>query len=240
VVLTEFGQEIYPRVKQLIAEADQLANDIRTTGGEPMGSVRVGLLPSVVALVCGALCAAVAGRFPKVRLHLTEGSSAQLEDWLNQGRLDVSMLLREGSEELPHEETLRTLSLSLIGPEGNSVTREGRVDFDRLAGLPLVLPSEPHLMRARLDTLARERNLKLTVAVEADSINLQREIVAAGGGYAIVATPAAVSSGVSAALIVNPELNRRVVLGTTVVRPHTLAIGAISQLLRELAMRFLR
>src|SRR5262249_47225939 len=101
VVLTDFGQQIYPRVKQLIAQADQLVDDIRTSGGDPVGTVRVGILPSIVPILAGPLCRAVAERFRKVSLHLTEGSSVQLEDWLNQGRLDLSLLLREGSVEVP-------------------------------------------------------------------------------------------------------------------------------------------
>lgn len=239
VVLTDFGQQVYPRVKQLIAQADQLADDIRTSGKEPLGTVRVGLLPSSVPLLSGPLCGAVRERFAKVTLHLTEGSSVQLEDWLNQGRLDLSMLLREGPGGGPQEVTLETLSLSLIGPVGDPVTRDGKVEFASLAGLPLVLPGEPHLLRARLDALAREKSLKLTVAVEADSINLQLAIVAAGGGYAIVATPVVLqppASRVSSALIVNPELSRRVVLGTTLLRPHTQAMTAVSRLIQELAL----
>ena len=239
VVLTDFGQQIYPRVKQLIAQADQLADDIRTSSGEPLGTVRIGLLPSMVAILSGPLCRAVGERFKKVRLHLTEGSSVQLEDWLNQGRLDLSTLLREGPVGAAEEPTLQAVSLSLIGPPGDPIVGAGKVDFERLVGLPLVLPGEPHLMRAQLNALARERGLKFTVAIEADSINLQREIVAAGGGYAIIATPAALSSRTRAALIVNPELSRRVVLGTTLLRPHTLATIAISRLLQELALSVL-
>lgn len=238
VVLTEFGQQVYPRVKQLIAQAEQLSDDIRSSGGEPLGTVRVGLLPSIVPLLSAALFRSAAERFTKVKLHLTEGSSVQLEDWLNQGRLDLALLLREDAVAPAQEQTLHTLSLSLIGPAGDPVTRDGKIDFERLAGLPLVLPGQPHLLRGKLDALAREKNLKLTIAIEADSINLQREIVAAGGGYAIIATPAAVppfSSRISAALIVNPELSRRVVLCETLLRPHTHATAAISRLIRELA-----
>ena len=51
VVLTELGERIYPRVKALIREGEQLADDIRTSRGVPMGEVRLGLLPSTVALL---------------------------------------------------------------------------------------------------------------------------------------------------------------------------------------------
>jgi hypothetical protein len=104
--------------------------------------------------------------------------------------------------------------------------------------LPLVLPGEPHLLRARLNALALQHHLKLTVQVEADSIRLQEEIVAAGGGYAIVvasAVPGTIPRRFSAALIVNPELPRRVVLSTTLLRPHTLATRALSSLIQQIA-----
>jgi hypothetical protein len=69
------------------------------------------------------------------------------------------------------------------------------------------------------------------------------EHTAAAVGYAIIATPAArqvLSSNISAALIVNPGLSRRVVLGTTLLRPHTHAIAAISRLILQLAPTALR
>jgi DNA-binding transcriptional LysR family regulator len=242
VVLTDFGQQIFPRVKALIAQADQLSDDIRTSSGQPLGDVRLGLLPSAATMFSGRLYREVAERFPKVRLHLTEGSSVQLEDWLNQGRLDLSLLLRENTHEVPGEPTVRKVSLSLIGPPGDPITSRPAVEFRELAGLPLVLPGEPHLLRARLDALALQHHLKLTVQVEADSIKLQEEIVAAGGGYAIVAASAVPVGTVprfSAALIVNPELPRRVVLSTTLLRPHTLATRAVSSLILEMAPTWL-
>jgi LysR family transcriptional regulator, nitrogen assimilation regulatory protein len=236
VVLTDFGQEIFPRVKALIAQADQLWDDIRTSSGEPLGDVRLGLLPSAVPLLAAKLYRAVMDCYPRVRLHLTEGSSVQLEDWLNQGRLDLSLLLREDERELPGEITLRRVSLSLIGPPEDSITTQPSVTFRQLAELPLVLPGEPHLLRARLNALAAQHQLKLTVRVEADSIRLQEEIVAAGGGYAIVAAVRPVSAArLSAALIVEPELSRRVVLSPTLLRPHTLAARAVTKLIQEIA-----
>jgi hypothetical protein len=39
------------------------------------------------------------------------------------------------------------------------------------------------------------------------------------------------------ARIVNPELTRRVVLSSSVLRPHTLAIRAVTQLLLDISQR---
>jgi len=236
VVLSDFGAQIFPRVKALVAQADQLSDDIRASGGEPLGEVRLGILPSTVPLLSGPLLRSVTTRLPRVRLHLTEGSSVQLEDWLNQGRLDLSLLLREDEAERPGEVTLRRTRLSVIGPPGDPLLSGPCVTFAEVARLPLVLPGEPHLLRSRLHSLAAQYQLDLKIAMEADSIRLQEEIVAAGGGYAIVAEPAvnSGSSRFSTALIVAPELLRRLVLSTTLLRPHTHATRAIAAVVQEL------
>jgi DNA-binding transcriptional LysR family regulator len=242
VVLTEFGALIFPRIQQLIAASDQLSDDIQTSGGLPRGEVGIGLLPSIVPILAGRLFAAVRERFPEVHLHLTEGSSAQLQEWLADGRLDMSFLLREENEFQGVEPVVTQLPLHLIGPSGDPLTSRKTVSFQELQGLPLILPSAPHLLRVRLDKLALNRNIQLHVSVEADSIQLQHEIAAAGGGYAITVAPAKAgnASGLSAARLVQPQLSRAIVLGTTTHRPHTLATREVQRLVLTMATTLLR
>lgn len=237
VVLTELGERIYPRVKALIREAEQLADDIRTSRGVPMGEVRIGLLPSTVALLAGPLFAQARQRFPEVQLHITEGSSAQLEEWLNEGRLDLALLLREDHTARPDEPVLTTLPLQLIAPLGHGLAGRPSIALAEVLALPLVLPSHPHPLRARLETLARQHNTTLTVAAEADSIHLQHEIVAHGGGLAITAgqLSAPQRQRLTTLLIVDPMLPRAVVLGTTRHRPSTQALREVSRLVQDMA-----
>lgn len=237
VVLTEFGEVIHARILPLIAEADRLADDILTTNSIPMGEVRVGLLPSSVSMFAGTLYRRAREQFPRVHLHLAEGSSAQMEEWLGTGRLDLALLLREGPVADPGEPCLRTVALDLIGLADDPVIASGPIAFAALEGLPLILPAEPHVLRRRLDVLAREHGIQLAVAIEADTIQLQRELAAAGAGYAIVASvmeQGGGQAGIGAARIVQPELVRNIVLGTTQHRPHTLATRAITRLIISL------
>lgn len=237
VVLTEFGEIIYARIRPLIAEADRLADDILTTSSIPIGEVHVGLLPSTVPMFAGKLFRRAQEQFPRIRVHLVEGSSAQLEEWLSTGRLDLALLLREGPVTEPGEPCLRTTALDLIGLPDDPVIAQGRIAFAALEGLPLILPAEPHVLRRRLDLLAQEHGIQLTVAIEADTIQLQREIAAAGSGYAIVASifePGASHARLGAARIFEPELIRNIVLGTTQHRPHTLATRSMTRLIISL------
>ncbi|GAA0533696.1 hypothetical protein CDO46_10915 [Pigmentiphaga sp. NML030171] len=235
VVLTDFGELVLARIRPLMVQAEQFEEDIRSVAGEPMGEVRVGLLPSTVRSVSGPLFQAVRDAHPRVKLHFTDGASAHLEEWLKQGRLDLSLLLREDNEDRPDEPCLSEVSLHLIGPPGDHITDRKHVRFASLQGLSLILPAAPHLLRARLDLLAREHAVQLSIAMEADSVLLQQELVAAGAGYAIVASTTAqadVAAGrLSSCPIVQPRLMRRIVLSSTPLRPSTLATREVARML---------
>lgn len=237
MALTEFGEEVYPRIMALIRQAEQLADEMRTRSGMPMGDVRFGLLPSTVPLLAGALFSEVRRQWPQVRLHLTEGSSAQLEEWLGQGRLDMALLLREEDTARPDEPVLVRLPLHLVVPAGHAVAKRKSISFEEVTKLPLVLPSEPHPLRARLAALAREHQLSLVQALEADSIRLQHEIVACGGGFAITAGALMPHDAhrLAAVRITRPTLWRSIVLGATAHRPHTLATRSVASLIRTMA-----
>lgn len=237
VVLTEFGEQVYPRIVALIAQADELADEMRTRSGMPAGDVRVGLLPSTVPSLAGPLFSHLREHWPQVRLHLTEGSSAQLEEWLGQGRLDMALLLREEDTAKSDETVLARLPLCLVVPAAHPVAKRKSIRFDEVARLPLVLPSEPHPLRARLARLALDRKVSLTQALEADSIRLQHEIVACGGGFAITAGAFAPQDArrLVGVRITHPTLWRSVVLGIATQRPHTLATRSVAAIVRAMA-----
>lgn len=239
VVLTELGAQILPRVARLAADADLLIEDIRNAQGQPMGDVRIGLLPTAVARYAGPLASRVQAGLPGVRLHLVEGASAQLEEHLREGRLDMAVVLREDARSVGDERILARVPLHLIGRCGSEALAGGAVPLAGLSGLPLILPARPHLLRARLDRLAAEHGLHLTVVIEADSVQLQYEVAAAGGGFAIASNMAdsadSADPRLAFARIVQPELERFVVLAESPRRPHTRATREVHRLVCALA-----
>lgn len=242
VVLTDFGEEVHPRITALVQASDQLLDDMRTRSGEPRGDIRLGLLPSTAPLLAGPLSTEVRRLYPLVRLHFTEGSSAQLEEWLLQGRLDFALLLREDGVLCPGDTVLAEMPLCLVVPVQHPLAQQGSIPFQTVCTLPLLLPSEPHPLRARLNQLAQTHGWSLSVAQEADSIRLQHELVASGSGFAITAGTFHSQDAQRLAMlrVTDPVLMRSVVLGTTTHRPHTLASKYIGQLVRTLGARLLQ
>jgi DNA-binding transcriptional LysR family regulator len=237
VVLTDLGQQLYPRIKRLIAESESFADEVRASRGVPVGDVRLGLLPSTVPALAGPLYQRVLKQFPQVRLHLMEGSSSQLQEMLDEGRLDLSLLLRDGGEVSADEPVLMEGSLCLVLASSDPLADRQELRFDEVARLPLVLPGESHPLRERLSLLARKLGLTLRIAAEANSIRLQHEIAASGAGYAITSLSIAAHDRkrLVALKIVEPVLARAVVLAVARHRPHTLATREIQGLVLSMA-----
>ncbi len=231
VVLTELGSELLPRIIKLAIECGAIEDDIRTYGGEPIGEVRVGLLPALVGQLSGPLFRYLKAHYPRIDLHLSEGANVHLEEMIEEGRIDMALLLREGDLVQSGEVVIAEFGLMLVGQIHDPLVEQPTIKFRDIQDLPLIVPSRPHPLRARLDQLGRQSGYTFDCVVEADSNRLQHEIVAAGGGYAI-------SSGLfglenrqrlAASLIVEPELTRSVVLSHTIRRPNTRASRVIQQ-----------
>ncbi|MCO6056742.1 LysR family transcriptional regulator [Pseudomonas sp. MOB-449] len=242
VTLTEFGRQILPRIEGLAEESEEIADVIRTSGGVPIGEVRIGLLPSSVAPIAGPMYRLVKERYPRIKLHLCDGSSAHLEELLDEGRIDMALLLREADVSGTDESVIVQPKLMLVGRAGDPAVAQTTVELAALQSLPLVLPSRPHPLRMRLEKLSKSLDITFDCAVEADSIRLQWEVVAAGGGYAI-------TSGLfehiddprfSVARIVKPELLRSVVLASSLRRPNTLATRTVQKLIEQEAPLLLK
>jgi DNA-binding transcriptional LysR family regulator len=96
------------------------------------------------------------------------------------------------------------------------------------------------MVRLMLDRLAKRKGISFNIVLEADSLQIQKEIVLNGLGYTILPRHAALSEIegglLQASRIVNPTFERTVVLTTTSVHPPSLACREVSALIRRLAV----
>lgn len=222
VSLTELGETALPRARALIVDAEQLLTDMRDLGRAPSGGVTLGILPSMMSPLAATLFDDLRTRLPGIRLRILEGFSEQIERWVAEGRVDVGLLSRYRAHRGKRDDVLLTSRLLLVGPAGPEGLPE-RIEFSRLARLPLVLPASPNGLRVMLDETARKQRLKLNVVLEADSLEAQKSVVQRCNCYALL-SPQAIfddlkADRLTASRIVKPELTRVVVVTTSTHRP---------------------
>lgn len=232
VELSEAGQRLFPQVKALLGEAEQLEIQIRGDTREPTGRVTLGLLPSIALPLVGRLFSEIRKRHPAVSLKVLEGSSGQVEEWLADARVDIAILYRYGATLPEHEQSLALVDSFLIGPPGDNHTAVPEVAFRVLDGLPFILPAAPNGLRTALDAVARQHHLTLVPAIEADSLPLQKALVATERLYTVLPIHAVwgeVADGrLQAARIIDPPFQRTVAMASAKSKGPTRAVSAVA------------
>lgn len=243
VELSELGQRIFPLVKSLLSDAEQLEHEIQGESHEPAGRVTVGTLPSIGHHLVGQLFTAMRASHPAIHLKILEGSSGQVEEWLTDARVDIAILYRYGATLPEGEQCLATVDSYLIGAKGDKLTKGDEVPFSSLGGLPFILPSAPNGLRNALDATARSRRIELAPVIEADSLPLMRSLVAAEKLYTVLPLHAVwqdMEDGkLQAARVVDPPMQRMIsmVLSRTKGPPQAikLVVRQIEQIVDEMA-----
>ena len=232
LALSDVGQRIFPHVKALLADAEQLELEIRGEAREPAGRVTVGSLPSITNPIVGRLFRQLRHRHPGIHLKILEGSSGQVEEWLADARVDIAILYRYGKAAPEQEQALATVDSYLIGAPGDRLTAAAEVPFSALNDLPFILPSVPNGLRTALDAIARQEHITLAPVIEADSLPLMRSTVAEARLYTVLpvhAVWAEVQDGrLQAAKIISPTVQRVVSMATARSKGPAKAVSAVA------------
>ena len=238
VVLTELGRRIAPKVRSWLANTEQLVNEVRTSAGTPIGTVRIGSLPSTAHPLITSLYYRLKKRYPLIQLSVREGQGAQLETWLEEGSVDLAILYRTSPTARDGDTYLVETATYLVGAERDHLTSRPSVPFSALHELPLVHFCRPNSWRDHLEQLAAERGVSLNVLLEADSITTQTHVAADGGIYALLG-PYAISAAMrtlrlQSSKIIKPTVTRHIALAMSRHGEMTLACKTVMGILREI------
>jgi LysR family nitrogen assimilation transcriptional regulator len=237
VSLSPLGERVLPRVEAILQSAQELRTELDAGVDAPSGEVRIGALPSLYLSVIVPLFQLLRRRMPGIHLQVFEGSAGQIDQWLATGFVDIGLPYRYGHN-MTDVELLIKVTSYLVGPPGDSLTSGKTVKFAQLDGVPLVLPGSPSGVRLLYAQLARKAGIQLNVVLDADSTQIQKATAAGAGAYAILpmhAVSAEVEAGtLQAARIVEPRIDRAIVMGLTSARPATQAIREVAKQTRRL------
>lgn len=236
VALTEFGQQVAHKARAWVRETEEMQAEIRQTARVPMGEVRLGILPAAAHPLMTQVFQKLHQAYPQIRLNIREGQGGELEALLDAGSVDMAILFRYDKPRNSEETLLATASTYLVSQPGQPLTRADTVAFRQLEGLPLVLPRRAGHWRALLDETAKSKGFALRAAVEADSLRMQKELLAGTPGLYALLGPFSVDQDLhagrlQAARLVQPDLKRYVTLAHPRQGPLTQASRIVSQLI---------
>jgi len=232
---TEAGARLLSHAAAILRQLDAARQDLDELKGEAAGEVRVGMPRSITELIGVRFFEECGRRLPKIGLTMIERLSEGLNELLAEGRLDLAFSY--------NPEQLVQLDLSLVAPPDVVLptTSDGTVPFAVAAKLPLIMPTQPHGLRALAEETAAASGLVLNIVHQVDSVSLIAEMVIANLGCTIhpvgAFRRAAATGLVICRRIVDPPLSRTLYLCYSRRRPLSRAQLAVRELMRDMIER---
>lgn len=241
VELTELGQRAAARLRAWLADTDQLTHELRAAAGRIEGDVRLGIIPSAAHPLVTRVFEKLRSEHPGIRLDVAEAQGTELDAMLDAGAVDLAILFRFHKPSGREDKALSVAPTYLVSAPGDPLTRAPTVAFARLAGLPLVLPRRPSHWRNALDETARSLGFKLDAVAQADSLTVQKELVAHTRGLYSILGPYSFAhelraGRLQASRLVRPELVRHVALALPKGGKLSPACRAVAQTIEGIAV----
>jgi LysR family nitrogen assimilation transcriptional regulator len=242
VQLSPLGESLLPRAKLIIHETESFIADGRSFVNTPTGEVRIGMPSLFPTILVPTLLKEVNEQLPGVKVKVFVGSIGRIDEWLEEGRIDISLNFGDGAL-LGDAQRIGNLDTYLVGKKGTFLDQRETIDFVELNGLPLILPATRNDLRKYFDDLAEELCITLNATVEVDTFILQLSLVLEGYGYTIMTVQALQQGGVSkdfsAAQIVKPRIVRTIMLGTSPRFVPSLAAQRVTSLIANIGRQII-
>lgn len=237
VRLTAAGARLLERaemISHLVSETGEL---VRASEDEERGHIAIGLPPALSLLVGPQLISAFRKRWPRVSLHVREGLSSYLQEWVMDRRVDLAVVYNQPLLDAVDVQPLFSEPMVLVGPvEPTHAARPWRIA--ELGAIPLILPALPHSNRCLIEQVALQSGVRLRVDLEVDSVALTKKLIAAGLGYSILTSAAIQAETARGELLAHP-IERPAIRSTvaiTTLREQRSArlVASLSALLKEI------
>jgi LysR family transcriptional regulator, nitrogen assimilation regulatory protein len=167
---TAAGEILYREASEILHQLDQLPGAVRSSSGEPEGSVTLGIMSSLAPKMVGGILGECRSSMPKVTIRVTDGDALGLERKIASGAVDIGILYEDEFVTSLMRKPLFTQRLFLISvvplPDHTDV-----ISLDKVAKLPLVVPGPTYGRRREvIERSFAEAKLKPNIALEADTL----------------------------------------------------------------------
>lgn len=141
VRLTDAGRAVAPHARAILDHVEESRSDIAALNGLQAGQVRIGTYPSISAGFLPALLSNFKASYPRVEVHLFEGTLGELDEALIDRRVDISfrpMLPSPTSKDLVGSILWREKHLAVLAKDHALANHSEALTRSDLAGHDLI------------------------------------------------------------------------------------------------------
>ncbi len=211
VALTQFGEELLQRVRDILRSVDELGDFARAAQDRLAGRLRVGMIPTIAPYLLPKVIENLARLHPELDIHVRETLTPKLIKEVAEGRLDTAIVALPVSEPSLTEVALFTENFLLVRPgadEGTPVPSR-----EMLREMKLLLLEEGHCFRDQALSFCNMQSSPREV-LDASSLSTLVQMVGAGIGVTLIPEMAVTvetrSAPVSVSRFRNPQPSRTI------------------------------
>lgn len=237
---TDAGLRMLDHARAILARAQEATAELRSLASEPQGTVVVGLTPSMNAMLTLPLLKRLSSEAPQIRVRPVEELSVVLAEWVATGRLDIAIGFPIGSLAGLLWEPLLGESIYFVERARPGVTPGDTIPFAEAARHELVLTVTSQRYKAFLESIAKPHGIDIKIIHQMQSVATLRDLLVQGSAATImplgVVAREVAAGTLTARRVVEPEINREVVLFQPDGRPPSKAEQIVVGMIRELVV----
>jgi len=211
VALTQFGEELIRRVRDILRSVDELGDFARASQDRLAGRLRVGMIPTIAPYLLPKVIKNLARLHPELDIHVRETLTPKLIKEVAEGRLDTAIVALPVSESSLTEIALFTENFLLVRPGEDKGTPVPSSEM--LREMRLLLLEEGHCFRDQALSFCNMQSPPREV-LDASSLSTLVQMVGAGIGVTLIPEMAVAvetrSAPVSVARFKNPQPSRTI------------------------------
>jgi LysR family hydrogen peroxide-inducible transcriptional activator len=211
VGLTQFGEEVAQRVRDILRSVDELGDFARASRDRLAGRLRIGMIPTIAPYLLPTVSGTLTRMHPELEIHIRETLTPKLIQELAEGRLDTAIVALPVSEPSLTEVALFAENFLLVRPgkdEGTPVPTS-----KALREMRLLLLEEGHCFRDQALSFCHMQSSPREL-LDASSLSTLVQMVSAGIGVTLIPEMAVAvetrSASVSVARFKNPQPSRTI------------------------------
>jgi len=232
---TAEGMLLYRHAQTILRQVDTTRSLLARTADQVTGTVSIGLASSTARILSLPLMQKVKDTLPSVVLEIVDTPSADLTKLVQQGRIDFSLSPDQQSVQGLLCTPLLLEDLFLL-THANVKLPQGRLTIPDFHHVPLILPSLPNTLRARVDHAFLSSRLVCNLFAQASSSAILIAAVREGMAATILPYSAAgpdIVAGTIAAHALDMGPARELVLCASASMPLTVAVERVMALCKE-------
>ncbi len=150
--LTDAGQLLYRRAKEILSLTDKAKSEIISMGKGLAGTISLGLVEGMAPDIAAEWISGFLALHPQVRFRILDGSSDDLIEKMRSGLISLAVITSPYDQLLLNSFLVGTEKMvALLSKDHPLAREEGPVDIARLAEEPLIVPSR----RAAIENMYR-------------------------------------------------------------------------------------